>query len=490
MKKHKSEVIENSSELSGFTPEQLMFALSHLGLMKVFSGDARGITAEVVESEETQRIILPKGMGLLEASKELKNMHTNLEQEISVDCKFEGHDWQDVLYAVKNVSEQNFGWINGVVERHWWGTERPAEIDIVIDVKNNQPVTEKCFYGKFQVAAWDDAEVNVSVSRSGEVNINVVAKKKFSKIISGYFQDIRTFIANNSIFRGKTVVVTAKSGAFNTGIHFQITENKSSDPIILNEAEQIQLDNFIIGDLKVPGKKSYLFTGPYGNGKTETAMSVGREANKEGIPFFYIKDSSLFDRVLVLAIKYQPCIIFLEDLDEVASGNERDERINRIINTVDGTETKGSDITVIFTTNHEDRINPALRRPGRIDLVLEFGNPNKETKLAILKKYLQNIKGSDKIAYDELINLVGDVSGSVVAQMGKRAVKLANRNGHIDDTAVKAAILSMGPQIRLMNGTANVPSKAEQFSDNFADLVLGKVMSGITDIKEILVNQD
>jgi AAA+ superfamily predicted ATPase len=484
----KSEIIGNGSEeLSGFTPEQLLAVMSHFTLIKAFSKDQKGISTEVQESAESQKIILPKGMSLLDASKELKNMHTNLEQEINVDALFEGHDWQDVLYAVKNVSEQEFGWINGVITENWRGDiERPSEIDILIDVKDGKEITEKCFYGKFRVGAWENAEVDVSVTRSGAVKVNVVAKKKFSKTISEYFQDIRTFIANNSIFRGKTVVVTSKTKVFDTGIHFKIIENKASDPIILNRKEQVHLDKFILPTLNMPGKKSYLFIGEYGNGKTATAMSIGRQANSNATPFFYVKDAALLDRVLVLADKYEPCVIFLEDLDEVASGNERDERINRIINTIDGIETKGRNITVMFTTNHHERINPAMRRPGRLDQVLEFYNPEIATKISILKTYLKDITGSEDIDYNRIATLAGDVNGATVAEMAKRAVSIAKINGYINTEDVEDAVLSMGAQIKFMQGTADMPSKTEQFADIFCDLIMAKVKGELSEIKKAI----
>jgi len=275
-----------------------------------------------------------------------------------------------------------------------------------------------------------------------------------------------------SIYRGKNITVTRNGN----DLDFEIIENKGSDKIVLNRAELLVVDTFVIDSLGEPGKRCYLFTGGYGTGKTETAMRVGRVAVKEHkMSFFYLKDAKAFDQLLNLCKKYQPCIIFLEDVDEIAAGEDRNSDMNKILNTLDGVQTKGNNLTVIFTTNHPEKINSALRRPGRIDIMVKFENPTNETKEEIYKLYFDKIPGADVLDYKDLAKKTPDVQGAVVAEIAKRAIKLAKKQKTITDDLVESCIHSMKYQIELMNDHIKEPNKAELFVKLFAELIAPQV---------------
>ena len=118
---------------------------------------------------------------------------------------------------------------------------------------------------------------------------------------------------------------------------------------------------------------------------------------------------------------------------------------------MDGVQTKGNDLTVIFTTNHENRINRALRRPGRIDLVLKFDNPTKDSVQKIYKSYLGELDPESSLDYKLLADYTMDAPGAVVAEIAKRAVKLCTKQNTCNEELVKAAVDSMAHHIALMN---------------------------------------
>lgn len=433
--------------------------------------DNREITTIIERSADTHTIIVPDGMTLLQASKELRAQHDNEEQVIDMAYTFTGWEWQDALFAVKRVAEHMFGWINGKTIRTPWGEVRPVEIDVVTNVINNDKHTEKCFYGNFGIAAWENALANVGVGNDGNASVSIKGKKKYSDLASVFFKGVEQYLRDHSIYRGKTVVITGKTNMFGHSHNFEIIENKGSDHIILNEEEAMVIQDFVLTDLGTPGKRCYLFTGPYGNGKTETAMGIGREGNHRGMPMFYLKDSALFDVTLNQCKNYQPCLLFVEDIDEIGSGDERDERMNKILNTIDGVQTKGNDITIIFTTNHEKKINPALRRPGRIDQMINFANPTNETRIKIMKRYFDGLVGCGGVDFDLLSERIGDVSASVVAQICKRAVKLAAKYNGISTDRVKSAAISMDYQIKLMSEPAEQEPIEKRFVGNLKEIL-------------------
>lgn len=425
------------------------------------------ISLDVQTSTETKQIILPKGLNKLDAARELERQYENEEQIINQHAEFPGWNYEDVLVAIKKVTEKEFGWMNAQSKEHFFGVSRPHEIDIVVDIANGRNITEKAFYGTFKISVWEDADASINIGKTGEVSIVLQAKRKYSKDITEYFELIRQHLQTASIYRGRNIVVTKGQH----GMKFTIIENKVSEKIVLNESEEVIVDELILSALGEKGKRIYLFTGKYGTGKTETAMRVGKVAvEKHGMSFFYIKDASLFEEVLKLSKNYQPALLFLEDIDEIASGNEHDSRMNSILNTLDGLETKGNDVQVIFTTNHANKINPALRRPGRIDLVVKFDNMTKEAKMKLMKMYFAGLPGEEKIDYEKVIDKMPDAQGAVIAEICKRVVKLQSARGGLTDKLIMSCAASMKFQIELMEEPVQTKTKEQQFCELFAQI--------------------
>lgn len=426
------------------TMENVMLLLG-----KVVSEKAKHHKIETVTeySAETNKIILPVGMSKKKAADDLMLQWNNEEQEQAFQTELTGWEWKDGLRAFRNVLEEKFGWIKGV--ETWFST--PTEIDIVTNIVDGSSTTEKAFIGKVAFPAWEEAQGQVGVNGAGVVVVHIKAKRKFSTAITQFFADLRNYLNTQSMYRGKAVVVSKVlvPGGAHT-IDLQITEIIPNQKIFLNSDEELTVDNFVIGDLNESGKRCYLFTGTYGNGKTETAMRVGKAALAKGISFFYIKNADLLVEALAFAKNYEPCVIFLEDVDETAAGTDRDERMNQILNTLDGVQTKGRDIKVIFTTNHEKRINAALRRPGRIDLIVHFSNPKGVTVEKIYRSHLDRFKGSEDIDYKLVLEETPDAQGAVIAEIAMRATKLAKKNGFITTDFVRAAQASMKHQIEFM----------------------------------------
>lgn len=403
--------------------------------------------SETEFSPEIKKIIIPVSMNKLQASKELERQWKDEENVIVVERGFADWNWKDVLVATKKAAEQHFGWIQGKTIHSFFGSNPPMEIEVVTDIKDGKKITETCFYGVFTASVWENAEVTVDADV-----IYAKVKKRYSQDVKVFFDLIQDFLDKKSIYRGKSITVTKQQNPWGKiSLNFEVFELKVSEKIILNEDIETVVRNFIIDDLGEEGKRCYLFSGGYGNAKTETAMRVGGAGQAKNMAYFYCKDADVFHMLLKQAVNYQPSIVFLEDVDEIGAGEKRDADMNRILNTLDGVQTKGNNITVIFTTNHEKRINPALRRPGRIDLVVNFDNPNKDTVAKIYECYLKELEGSDKLDYKSLAERTPDCPGAVIAEIAKRAVKLCKKRGSVSDEFVKASIDSMKHHLKLMN---------------------------------------
>lgn len=130
----------------------------------------------------------------------------------------------------------------------------------------------------------------------------------------------------------------------------------------------------------IPYRRGYLLYGPPGCGKSSFITALAGEL-EYGICLLSLSDRSLSDDRLnhLLSVAPQQSIILLEDVD--AAFVSRDLAVENptayqgmgrltfsgLLNALDGVASTEARI-VFMTTNHVDRLDPALVRPGRVDL--------------------------------------------------------------------------------------------------------------------------
>ncbi len=157
--------------------------------------------------------------------------------------------------------------------------------------------------------------------------------------------------------------------------------------------------------------KGVLLYGPPGTGKTLLAKAVAHETNasfikivgSELVKKFIGEGAKLVRDVFKLAKEKAPCIIFIDEIDAVASrrtesltGGDREVQrtLMQLLAEMDGFESKG-DVKIIAATNRPDILDPAILRPGRFDRIINVPAPNKEGRLEILKIHTKNMNLKD-----------------------------------------------------------------------------------------------
>ena len=201
---------------------------------------------------------------------------------------------------------------------------------------------------------------------------------------------------------------------------------------------------------KVP--KGALLVGPPGTGKTLLAKAVAGEA---GVPFLSISGSDFVQmyvgvgasRVRDLfkeAKKVAPSIIFIDEIDAVAkrrdqkfsSNDERDNTLNQLLVEMDGFSTDES-VVVLAATNLADTLDPALKRPGRMDRQIEITLPSIDERKEIYNVHLKKIKVNKEKTRDEyakkLSALTPGFSGADIANVCNEGAIIAARD---DKTSV------------------------------------------------------
>ena len=194
-----------------------------------------------------------------------------------------------------------------------------------------------------------------------------------------------------------------------------------------------------------PPKGAMLF-GPPGTGKTLVARAV---ANRTDACFIrvicselvqkYIGEGARMVRELFnLARRKNACIIFFDELDAIGGtrfddgiggDNEVQRTMLEIVNQMDGFEPRGN-IKILMATNRPDTIDPALMRPGRLDRKIEFGLPDLDGRLRILKIHAKKMKYDESIRFELLARLCPNCTGADLRSICTEAGMFAIRNEH------------------------------------------------------------
>lgn len=158
----------------------------------------------------------------------------------------------------------------------------------------------------------------------------------------------------------------------------------------------------LFSDFGISPPRGILLHGPPGTGKTMLIRCVAAEAdahvlmvNGPSIVSKYLGESeNALREIFAEAIKFEPAIIFMDEIDSLAprrGSDDAGETESRVVATLltmmDGMGESGR-VVVVGATNRPNAVDPALRRPGRFDQEVEVGIPDAEARHDILSKQL------------------------------------------------------------------------------------------------------
>ena len=137
----------------------------------------------------------------------------------------------------------------------------------------------------------------------------------------------------------------------------------------LEEFLKTEEDYHIFGH---PYKRNYLFYGPPGNGKTSFINAI---ASKFYLNIYLISFSNIItDELFKKLVSGMPknALLVMEDIDQLFDGEKKNLSMSTVLNTMDGLARK-SRVICVMTTNHFDKLTDVFKRPGRMDMLVEFG---------------------------------------------------------------------------------------------------------------------
>ncbi|HWU21484.1 MAG TPA: proteasome ATPase [Nocardioides sp.] len=200
-------------------------------------------------------------------------------------------------------------------------------------------------------------------------------------------------------------------------------------------------------ELKPP--KGILLYGPPGCGKTLIAKAVANSLAKkvaaktgaEGKSYFlnikgpellnkYVGETErhirlVFQRAREKASQGTPVIVFFDEMDSLfrtrgsgVSSDVENTIVPQLLSEIDGVELL-ENVLVIGASNREDMIDPAILRPGRLDVKIKIERPDAESARDIFSKYLTTTL---PLHADDLAEFGGD-KAACVAGMIQRTVE-------------------------------------------------------------------
>lgn len=222
---------------------------------------------------------------------------------------------------------------------------------------------------------------------------------------------------------------------------FSQIEKINSEDLILNIDTKEEIDVSLFTPIiftqrcrenNIPLKRGILLEGPYGTGKSLTASATANLCMQNGWTFIYLKDVTKLSRAYAFAEKYQPAVIFSEDIDQVLKNSKnRDATINNILNEIDGIDTKGMEIITVLTTNHVNNITTAMLRPGRLDTVVSVRPPDIETIITLIKKYAGDILEENAKLDKSASLLQGEVPALIREVVERSKLSAIRREGNL-----------------------------------------------------------
>ncbi|XP_058987948.1 mitochondrial chaperone BCS1-like [Musca domestica] len=227
---------------------------------------------------------------------------------------------------------------------------------------------------------------------------------------------------------GKTIMYTAMGSEWRPFGHprrrrplSSVVLDKQISMRIISDCKEFINNPQWYADRGIPYRRGYLLYGPPGCGKSSFITALAGEL-EYGICLLNLSERGLTDDRLnhLLNVAPEQSIILLEDIDAAFASREdvqhqkaAYEGLNRVtfsglLNCLDGVASTEARI-VFMTTNYIDRLDPALIRPGRVDVQEYIGYCSKYQLIEMFKRFYQDNEGAMNFA-DSVISTGKHVS--------------------------------------------------------------------------------
>eukprot|EP00475_Leptophrys_vorax_P017123 TRINITY_DN2366_c0_g1_i1.p1 TRINITY_DN2366_c0_g1~~TRINITY_DN2366_c0_g1_i1.p1 ORF type:complete len:855 (-),score=306.50 TRINITY_DN2366_c0_g1_i1:104-2608(-) len=187
-----------------------------------------------------------------------------------------------------------------------------------------------------------------------------------------------------------------------------------------------------------------LLWGPPGCGKTLLAKAIANECSSnfisikgpELLTMWFGESEANVREVFDKARMASPCILFFDELDAIAkarggslgdAGGAGDRVMNQLLTEMDGINPQ-KQVFFIGATNRPDIIDPALKRPGRLDQTIFIDLPDFPARVAVFKACMRKSPVDPDVDLEWFAERTEGYSGADLHGVCKLAARIAIRH--------------------------------------------------------------
>jgi transitional endoplasmic reticulum ATPase len=438
-------------------------------------------TSDVNIVHRGTKIVLPgepHPMEPREAIEHLERLDEAMNTEVSVREEIRAFPLDGAVALMKAMQEK-FGWATPRPTMGFFGPNPPQMV--TVETSTNPADSIQVLWGKFELPGIEgDLQCGADMTADKEFIfvIHGTVLKREAGLIRELAELTRQFVVAESIYKGKAIRVRTDGNGVLTADAPSFIHTTRKDPLILPKLTEAALQANVFAPVErasecrkagIPLKRGVILAGPPGTGKTLASQELADKAIKSGWTFILLPDTRGLASVIHFARRYAPCVVFCEDIDCGPASEQRGFKLNDLLNTIDGIQTKDAEVMLCFTTNDVKKIDRTLVRPGRIDAIIEFPKPqDTETIERFLRHY-----GNGRIAINTSLTkscqLLEGQLPAIIREAVERSKLYALARGvnaddiNLVDDDIEAAIVTMKAHMDFFHSKKEIqPSPEEQ----------------------------
>lgn len=440
----------------------------------------------------------PSLMPIPDAIAALQAKQKDLDTRVNVHEIIDASPFDGAVAFVKAL-QRIYGWAQNVPTPGFFGPKPPQFI--TVDVGPGPDDKIQIPWGGFQIPGVENP-IHTAVSNSRRGPVFVIygeVRKKDVDTLKLIADEARKIVKDESIYRGKAIRLRSESESSmdldNPPEFMDLSAAKTSELVLPRSVEALIRTNVWTlvekteecKKARIPLKRGVLLSGKYGVGKTLTSLLTAQKCVDNGWTFISIDKAQNLAQALEWAKRYEPCVIFAEDIDRAA--NERTEATNDLLNTMDGVLSKNAQIMVVMTTNHIEKINQAMLRPGRLDAVISLLPPDAEAVERLLRIYGRGLIDAKEDLSEVSKSLDGSIPAMIreVVERAKLAAISLNQK-KVTHEGLSLAVAGMRQHMELLSDpTAKEPSAEEKLGIALAEVVAKRMQGQLSQTTSVLL---
>lgn len=457
-----------------------------------------GDTAVEYHDRDNRVIALPgkpDKMGLGEASARLAAMAAFEDQEFTIDEQIPGLPL-DAAHAFVMVLRERYGWAEtkSATKQGFFGPFKTKPDMHRVSTGPGPEDFVEVPVGNFELTDITSiVETGFERSRTtrgmAAFYVKATVKHKDRRLIQHLIGETKKYLAKHSIYRGKAMRLRVETdGTVGPMFEPEFVDVSGVDErtLVHPRTTELLLQTGLWTPIRqidvcrkhhIPLKRTVLLSGPYGTGKTLTASVTAKIGVKHNWTFVTVDSARGLKHALEFAKRYQPAVVFAEDIDRVMS-DRSDEGANDLLNIIDGILGKDCEVITVLTSNHIDRIEPAMLRPGRIDLMVPVGLPDADAAQRMVRVYAGDMLDEHADLSEVGQAMQGFIPAAIreVIERAKLGMILEER-GFLTAADLFAAAVGMKAHADLSAPKEVVPSDEEKLGTAFK-VVVAKQFNG------------